>query len=97
MSEHNTVSKQVEYDPARLVDGLIERMQLKNDAALAKRLDVQPPVISKVRNRRLAIGATLLLRMHDASNLSIAELRDMYGERRTSMRFGPTKVPLDRE
>ncbi|MCC2954439.1 hypothetical protein LK542_02285 [Massilia sp. IC2-477] len=64
-----------EYDPNRLLDAIIARLRLKNDAALSRVLEVAPPVISKIRHNILPIGATLLLRMHEESEFSIRELR----------------------
>ena len=66
-----------EYDPNRLLDAIIARLRLKNDAALSRALEVAPPVISKIRHNTLPIGATLLLRMHEESNFSIRELREL--------------------
>lgn len=65
------------YDPNKVLDALIEKLELKNDAALSRVLEVAPPVISKIRHQTLPIGATILLRMHEASNLSIRELRSL--------------------
>ena len=64
-----------EYDPNRVLDAIISRLRLKNDAALSKLLEVAPPVISKIRHSTLPIGATLLIRMHEESDFSIRELR----------------------
>jgi hypothetical protein len=64
-----------EYDPNRLLDAIIAKLRLKNDAALSRVLEVAPPVISKIRHNTLPIGATLLLRMHEESEFSIRELR----------------------
>lgn len=69
-----------DYDPNVLMDALIERLNLKNDAALARELEVAPPVISKIRHRTLRVGATMLIRMHEASQLTISELRHLMGE-----------------
>jgi hypothetical protein len=63
------------YDPNRVLDAIIHKLQLKNDAALSRALEVAPPVISKIRHNTLPIGATLLLRMHEISDFSIRELR----------------------
>ncbi len=65
----------VAYDPNNLLDSLIENLRLKNDAALSRALEVAPPVISKIRHHRLPVGASLLIRMHEVSDLSIRELR----------------------
>jgi plasmid maintenance system antidote protein VapI len=74
---------EADYDPNILMDTLIEKLQLKNDAALARELEVAPPVISKIRHRTLRVGATMLIRMHEASALTISELRNLMGERQT--------------
>lgn len=75
-------------DPGRLLDSLIEKLKLKNDAALARVLEVAPPVISKIRNYRLPVGATLLIAMHEVTGMTIAELRALMGDRRAKFR-GP--------
>jgi hypothetical protein len=64
-----------EYDPNRVLDAIINKLKLKNDAALSRVLEVAPPVISKIRHNTLPIGATILLRMHEESDFSISELR----------------------
>ncbi len=66
-----------EYDPNRVLDAIIAKLRLKNDAALSRLLEVAPPVISKIRHQTLPIGATLLLRMHEESEFSIRELREL--------------------
>lgn len=80
---------QPEYDPNHLLDALIEKLHLKNDAALSRSLEVAPPVISKIRHRRLPVGASLLIRMHEVSDLSIKDLRLLMGDRRDKFRISP--------
>ena len=84
--EHELASQE-SYDPSRLLDSLRERMQLKNDAALSRALEVAPPVISKIRHRALPVGASMLIRMHEVTELSIRELRDLMGDRRGKYRI----------
>jgi hypothetical protein len=67
------------YNPDRLLDAIIAKLKLKNDAALSRALEVAPPVISKIRHRTLPIGATILLRMHEVSDFSIRELKALMG------------------
>lgn len=86
MSERDAESIS-EYNPNRLLDAIIERMKLKNDAALARLLSVSPPIISKIRHGRLAVGASTLIRMHEETQISIAELRALMGDRRTKYRL----------
>ena len=75
------------YDPNRLLDTLIVHLNLKNDAVLSRALEVAPPVISKIRHNRLPVGASLLIRMHEVSDLSIRELRRLMGDRRSKFRI----------
>lgn len=79
------------YDPNKLLDALVEKLNLKNDAALCRRLEVAPPVISKIRHGRLPVGASMLIRMHEETGLTIRELRDLMGDRRGNYRFGDTQ------
>ncbi len=71
---------------ARLLDALIQRLRLKNDAALSRVLEVEAPTISKIRNGKIFIGASMLLRMHEVSDLSVQELRMLMGDRRDVFR-----------
>jgi hypothetical protein len=75
------------YDPDNLLGALIRRLKLKNDAALSRVLEVAPPVISKIRHRRLPVGASLLIRMHEVTDISIEELRQLMGDRRRKFRI----------
>jgi DNA-binding transcriptional regulator YdaS (Cro superfamily) len=60
---------------AKLLDFLIGHLAVKNDAALAVKLGLTSPVLSKLRNGRIALSAGLLLRIHDASTVPLADLR----------------------
>ena len=64
----------------------MDKLSLKNDAALSRALEVAPPVISKIRHRKLSVGASMLIRMHEISELSIKELRILMGDRRDKFR-----------
>lgn len=89
MTEH-VLPVQETYNPNRLLDELIQRLSLKNDAALARTLEIAPPVISKIRHLRLPVGPSMLIRMHEESGLSIRELRDLMGDRRNRLRISET-------
>ncbi|OGB23441.1 MAG: hypothetical protein A3I66_01910 [Burkholderiales bacterium RIFCSPLOWO2_02_FULL_57_36] len=86
MTQH-TLTSQESYNPNHLLDVLIEKLNLKNDAALCRALEVAPPVISKIRHRSLPVGASMLIRMHEVSQMSVRELRDLMGDRRTKYRL----------
>ncbi|HEY4542858.1 MAG TPA: hypothetical protein VIG66_10860 [Noviherbaspirillum sp.] len=97
-TSQNNASDKFQYDPNNLLETLIERLNLKNDAALSRALEVAPPLISKIRHRRLPVGASLLIRMHEVSQLSIQDLRALMGDRRTKFRisdkqFKPKQAP----
>ena len=82
MEEQHPLTSQTEYNPDKLLDALLDRLVLKNDAALARALEVAPPVISKIRHRKMVVGAALLIRMHEITHISIKELRALMGDRR---------------
>jgi hypothetical protein len=77
-----------EYNPNQLLNIVRANLRVKNDAALSRRLEVGPPVISKVRHGRLPVGAALLIRIHEVTGLGIDELRGMLGDRRAKYRIG---------
>jgi plasmid maintenance system antidote protein VapI len=87
MNQEHPQTSQPGYDPNHLLDSMLEKLKLKNDAALSRALEVAPPVISKIRHRRLPVGASMLIRMHEVSNLSVAELRNLLGDRRQKYRL----------
>jgi hypothetical protein len=85
--ETSNHSEQFRYDPNHLLESLIQKLHLKNDAALSRALEVAPPLISKIRHRRLPVGASLLIRMHEVSDISIKDLRELMGDRRHKFRI----------
>jgi plasmid maintenance system antidote protein VapI len=87
------------YRPEHLITSLIGKLKLKNDAALSRALEVDPPMISKIRHRTLPVGASMLIRMHEVTDLSIEELRSLMGDRRNKFRisdqqFKPKQGPV---
>lgn len=87
MTTDRSNSQNSSYNPDHLLDNLIQKLSLKNDAALSRALEVAPPLISKIRHRRVPVGASLLIRMHEVSAMSVRELRDLMGDRRTKYRI----------
>lgn len=76
------MNTELNYDPNNLLDALIDRMNLKNDAALCRALEIAPPVISKIRHKKLPVGAQMLITINEVSEISIKELRELMGDRR---------------
>ena len=85
--KNENLADQINYNPDNLLASIIGKLNLKNDAALSRALEVAPPVISKIRHRRLPVGASLLIRMHEVTDLSIQELRSLMGDRRNKFRI----------
>lgn len=75
-----------EVNPNALLDFLAEKTGAKNDAALARVLEVAPPLISKIRHCHLPVGATLLIAAHELTGLPIRDLRAVMGDRREKFR-----------
>jgi transcriptional regulator with XRE-family HTH domain len=59
----------------KLLDHLIDKHQLKNDAALAKMLDTTPGYISKIRNGLMKPGATMIIEVHEVTKMSIKDIK----------------------
>ena len=59
------------------LDYLIANLHLKNDAALARALEVAPPVVSKVRHNRLPVGASFIIRAHELTDMPIRAIKSM--------------------
>ncbi len=80
----------VRYNPEKFIDGLIARLGVQSSSALARQVGLSPSVISKVRHQRLAISGEILLKIHDATDIPIRELRRMMGDQRKY--FSPLKT-----
>lgn len=92
MSDHDA-PKNIVFNPNHLFDAISERMHLKNDAALSHLLKLRQPVINKIRHGQMPVGASLLLRMHEETNISVGELRELMGDRRKKYRMNVSLVP----
>ena len=79
------------YSPNALLDQVAARLRARNDAHLCRLLDVQAPVISKVRHHKMPVSSGLLLRMHEITNLSVRDLRDLMGDRRGKLRMSAAR------
>lgn len=66
-------------DPNRLLDAIMEKMGLKNDAALARAFGISPPVVSKMRHLVAPFGPSMVLRAHDISDMPLNEIRRHLG------------------
>lgn len=78
------------YDPNRLLDAVLKKMQWESDATLARRLKVHINVVRRIRAGTLPLGASMLIWMQEATGLSVDELRQLMGDRRTRLRLSCT-------
>ena len=76
------------YDPNKLLDELSADMQVEDDTALARALELSRPQIGQIRHGKLRIGATILLRMQEFSGIPIKKLKSLLGDKRSKYRFG---------
>ena len=67
------------YAPNALLDFLLEKLNLKNDAALSRALEIAPPALSKIRHRKLPIGASILVKAHELTEMPTKQLKEIMG------------------
>ena len=60
-----------------LLDTVMAKLNIRKDIALAKRLEVNPSTISKIRHQKIITSAAVLISMHEETGLSIAELMSL--------------------
>ena len=58
-----------------LLDAVRNQLLLKNDAALARKLEVAPPVISKMRHGRLPLGASAIISIHEVTGWPVRDIK----------------------
>jgi hypothetical protein len=81
------------YDPELLLDSLLSRMRLKEDAELARILKIEKRLIGKIRDRRLQISGSMLLLIQEATGISVGELRSTLRDRRRKSRMTGVSDP----
>lgn len=75
----DTVMHDENYTPDRLFDAVMEKLDVPSDAAGARALDTAASVISKMRHKRIPVGAAMILRIYDVTGLSIEKIRQLLG------------------
>jgi hypothetical protein len=63
-----------------LLDHLTQMLKLKNDRQLSNYFEYRPPVFSKIRNRKMAISANVILLIHEKTDMPVAEIRRLIDE-----------------
>jgi hypothetical protein len=64
-------------DPNSLLDTLIMKMRLENDAALARKLQVNRRIIEMLRERKLEVSPSMLMMIQRMVGLNVRELYDL--------------------
>lgn len=59
----------------QMLDSMIVALKLKNDAALARTMDVAPPIVSKLRAGVLPFGPVYIIRCHELTGWPIADIK----------------------
>lgn len=88
MRKNTAIVFRAGYTPNHLLDTLMVRLDVKSDAALGRTLGIPASTISKVRHRQMAVNSTLLLAAHEATEMSIRELRTLLGDTETRYWLG---------
>lgn len=61
----------------KVLDTIISEFNLKNDAALAKFLEISPPAVSKIRSGYNKLGGDGILNVYDKTGWSIETIRKL--------------------
>lgn len=59
---------------------IIAAKSLKNDAALARFLEISPVIVSKIRHGRLSVGPSLIIRIHEATDMPVALIKSLVAQ-----------------
>jgi hypothetical protein len=76
-----------DFEPNLLLDVLLRKMRLENDAALARELQVHEKIIAMLRDGKLSISVSMLVFVHRITGIGLDELCDAM--RSDAMRKGP--------
>jgi len=63
--------------PYKLFDHIREMYNLKTDTQLAHILNVRTPLISKIRSGAIRIPPTVIIAIHEQTNIPIAKIKEM--------------------
>jgi hypothetical protein len=75
------------YAPDALLNALLDKLQLKHDAELARILKMEKRLLGDIRAGRLQISGSMLMQMQEASGIAIEELRRILGDKRRTSRM----------
>ncbi len=76
------------YDPNSLLDFVKCTLGANDEAALAHRMGVAQSLLRGMRAKRVPLVASILMRMSEATDVNVATLRSISGDRRARVRIG---------
>jgi len=74
------MNKDKMFEKHALLDYLLDHLNLKNDKQLANYFKYGPPVISKIRHRKMAISSSVILLIHEKLDIPVIEIRRLINE-----------------
>lgn len=75
------------YNPNRLLDTIMQRLKIKDDNALARRLALSLTVIRRIREGRMPLTGTLSLAIAQVTGFALDEIKALAGDRRAKFRL----------
>lgn len=64
-----------------LFNTIMADLGITSDRKLAEVLEVAAPVISKIRNGKLSVGATMILKAHETLDYEVKRIRELLAEK----------------
>jgi plasmid maintenance system antidote protein VapI len=61
----------------KLLDHIKETYGVKNDAEISRKLEVAPPIISRIRNGKCQVSAEIMIRIHEVFEMPIKDIKAM--------------------
>lgn len=74
------------YDPNEMLNALLSRLHLADDAQLAEKLGVDVHILTRIRERRLRISPSLLVLIQQATEVNVPELRSLMHDKRKAFK-----------
>lgn len=75
------------YDPNNLLDFVKTTLEATDESVLAHRLGIALPLLRGMRANQMPLGASILMRMAEITNVNITALRGIAGDRRARVRI----------
>lgn len=81
------MKRSLPYDPNRLLDAAARWLGARSDRVLSRMLQISLRLLRAIRERRVALPASLLLSIAERLGTGVDELRRLLGDRRKKARM----------